>query len=109
MSVAADGGTVEMASGWRGIAQAMGYYSSSRANQGCVSVSDTNGNITEVRREDVRRLLDTCIEALAQPAGCQCGDRRVEVVEHQNDDTFFPRTGCATCNTWDGPSKLKRP
>jgi hypothetical protein len=86
----------------------MGYLSFSTATQGCVHIHDTNGNSTDVPPDRVRELLDRCIEALGQAPGCQCGDRRVTITEHENDETFYPRTGCATCNTWDSEPRMKK-
>lgn len=40
---------------------------------------------------------------------CTCGPKRREIVEHANDETFLPRTGCVTCDVWDGPPKLRNP
>jgi hypothetical protein len=31
------------------------------------------------------------------------------VVEHPNDETFFPRRGCVTCDVWLDPVRLRRP
>ena len=38
---------------------------------------------------------------------CRCGPDRVTVIEAQRG--FKNRTGCLTCNNWDGPPRPKSP
>lgn len=38
---------------------------------------------------------------------CTCGPLRKEVVR-EGDERFLQRTGCAHCNTWDGPVRLRQ-
>jgi hypothetical protein len=46
-------------------------------------------------------------ELASRAPGCQCGPYRRDVTAHGNDSTFWPRKGCATCDRWDGPVKVK--
>jgi len=55
--------------------------------------------IEQFTTEELRRELE-------RRNACACGSKRIEVVIEENEK-FFKRTGCATCNNWDGPPRLK--
>lgn len=37
---------------------------------------------------------------------CRCGPLRKEILDAPAGPQFRPRTGCLTCNAWDGPVLL---
>lgn len=83
----------------------MGYFSEVHIGR-VLTVIDTNGNHTEVSREEAQTLADACAAFLARRT-CTCGPDRKEIVEDVDSKTFYPRTGCTNCNLWDGPVRCR--
>ena len=48
---------------------------------------------------------DVNVEVLVGDA-CECGPDRQEIVKAA-DDVFLARTGCARCDRWDGPPRIR--
>ena len=39
--------------------------------------------------------------------GCTCPSYLREEMEDPGDETFYPRTGCMTCDRWDEPPQSR--
>lgn len=72
-----------------------------------MSLSDYSNEelLAELRRR--LRGKDTPVVDRGNRIGvCMCGTKRKEYVDIV--DGFLPRTGCVTCDLWDGPAILDR-